>query len=311
MVERDEVQHKGDEWAEPTEVPLRPLDEEETVVERVETTRETAPPPPGSGPPEAEQTVAHERETVRRLEDGSVERDVVRHEERRRWSGDRIALVVLLLLIALAAAGAAVWYFTQEDTATVPSVTGLPVDRASAELQERGFQSDVVTEPNEAEEGTVFAQDPSAGSEADDGSTVELRVSGGPETIPVPNAVGLPEADARDRLVEAGFEVETEEVFSEREPGSVVSQQPDAGAQAGKGETVTLSVSKGTGLVDVPNVVGMTVGQAKAELSSAKLEANVVEVPSDEEPGTVVAQNPVGGQAREGTAVRLNVSAGR
>ena len=310
MTERDDQQRREDEWAEPTEVPLRPLDEEPTTVERVEVSR-GAPSPPG-GPPEAEQAVVRERETVRRREDGSVERDVVRHEERRRWSGDRIALVVLLALIAIAAAGAALWYFTQsDDTATVPAVTGLPVDRATAELDDRGFESDVVTEPNDADEGTVFAQDPSAGSEADEGSTVQLRVSGGPDTIAVPNAVGLQEAEARDRLVEAGFEVETTDVFSEREPGSVVSQTPAAGAQAEKGDTVTISVSQGTGLVDVPNVVGLTRGQAEAELSSAKLEANVVEVPSDETPGTVVAQNPVGGQAKQGSTVRLNVSAGR
>jgi eukaryotic-like serine/threonine-protein kinase len=268
------------------------------------------PAPPG-GTHDAEQAVVRERETVRRREDGSVERDVVRNEERRRWSGDRIALVVLLALIALAAAGAALWYFTQEDTATVPSVTGLPVDRATAELDERGFDSDVVTEPNDADEGTVFAQDPGAGSDADEGSTVQLRVSGGPDTTAVPNAVGLQESDARDRLVDAGFQVETEDVFSERDSGSVVSQEPAAGAQAAEGATVTLSVSQGTGLVDVPNVVGLTRGQAQAELSSAKLEANVVEVPSDENPGTVVAQNPVGGQARQGSTVRLNVSAGR
>ena len=55
----------------------------------------------------------------------------------------------------------------------------------------------------------------------------------------------------------------------------------------------------------------MTRGQAEGELSSARLEANVVEVPSDEPVGTVVAQNPVGGQVQQGTAIRLNVSAGR
>ena len=63
--------------------------------------------------------------------------------------------------------------------------------------------------------------------------------------------------------------------------------------------------------MEVPNVVGMTRGQAEAELSNARLEANVVEVPSDEPVGTVVAQNPVGGQVQQGTAIRLNVSAGR
>ena len=157
----------------------------------------------------------------------------------------------------------------------------------------------------------MFAQDPTAGTEADEGSTVRISVSGGPDTVAVPNAVGLAEAEARDRLVGAGFQVESTEVFAEREPGTVTTQSPSAGAEAERGSTVTIEVSKGTGLVEVPNVVGMTRGQAEAELSSAKLEANVVEVPSDEPVGMVVAQNPVGGQAQQGTAIRLNVSAGR
>ena len=138
-----------------------------------------------------------------------------------------------------------------------------------------------------------------------------IRVSGGPDTVAVPNAVGLAEAEARDRLVGAGFQVESNEVFAEREPGTVTAQSPSAGAEAERGATVTIDVSKGTGLVEVPNVVGMTRGQAEAELSNARLEANVVDVPSDEPVGTVVAQNPVGGQVQQGTAIRLNVSAGR
>jgi len=99
--------------------------------------------------------------------------------------------------------------------------------------------------------------------------------------------------------------------------GSQISHWPwasshsSAGAQASEGETVTIKVSKGSGRVDVPNVVGLSRAEAEAELSSAQLEANVVEVPSDQPAGTVVAQNPVGGQAQQGTAVRLNVSRGR
>ena len=109
-----------------------------------------------------------------------------------------------------------------------------------------------------------------------------------------------------DRLVAAGFQVETREVFSERESGTVVRQEPAAGADAADGSTVTIVVSKGTGLVDPPNVVGLSRAEAEAELSSAGLEANIVEVPSAEAEGTVVAQNPPAGQARQGSAVRLN-----
>ena len=136
-----------------------------------------------------------------------------------------------------------------------------------------------------------------------------IRVSSGTGTTAVPNAVGLGRPRRADRLVSAGFEVETEEVFSDREPGTVVSQNPAAGAQAADGDTVTIQVSKGTGQVDVPNVVGMTRGEAEAALSSARGERR--RVPSDEPAGTVVAQNPVGGQAQQGSTVRLNVSRGR
>jgi eukaryotic-like serine/threonine-protein kinase len=222
-----------------------------------------------------------------------------------------IALALGALALVLAAIAVAWLAFGEEDTREVPTVEGLPLDEAVDRLQSEGFQVDVATEPNEARSGTVFAQDPGAGTQAEEGSTVRVSVSGGPDTISVPNAVGLPEAEARDRLVDAGFEVESTEVFSDREPGTVTTQSPSAGAQAEAGSTVTIEVSQGTGLVQVPNVVGLTRGEAEAELSNAQLEANVVEVPSDEPVGTVVAQSPVGGRAQQGSTVRLNVSAGR
>ena len=284
----------------------RTSETEETIVEGVE----APPPPPPGAAPEREEAVVRETETIRSRPDGAIERDTVRHEDRRRASTRNLGLwLALLLLLVLGGLGAA-WYFTQEDTREVPSVEGLQLEQAVSRLQDDGFRTDIVTEPSDAPQGTVFAQDPTGGTEADEGSTVQVRVSGGPETSPVPNAVGLSETEARDRLVEAGFQVETREVFSEREPGTVVSQEPSAGADADDGATVTIEVSKGTGLVDVPNVVGLSRGEAEDELSSAGLEANVVEVPSADPEGTVVAQNPTGGQAREGSSVRLNVSSG-
>ncbi len=295
---------RDDEW----------VDEERTIEERTVETRGGVPEPPGypfEGDVDAEAAVIHESEQVRRLPDGSLERDTVRVEERRRRSRDPVAIALAALLLLLAA-GAVAWYFlAQEDTKDVPTVVGLPLEQAVGRLESEGFDVDTLTEANDAPENTVFAQDPSGGAEADEGSTVRISVSGGPDTAAVPNAVGLAEAEARDRLVDAGFQVDSTEVFAERDPGTVVSQEPPAGAEAETGSTVTLKVSKGSGLVAVPNVVGLTRGEAEAQLSDAKLEANVVEVPSDEPVGTVVAQNPVGGQRQQGSAIRLNVSAGR
>ena len=280
-------------------------DVDETVVERVE----HVPPPPG-GPVEVDEAVVRENETIRERADGSLERDAVRHETRRRSPVENLAPWLLVLLLLVLGGIAAAWYFTQEDTREVPNVEGLRLEQAVSRLQDDGFRTDIATEPSDAPEGTVVAQDPAAGADAEEGSTVDLRVSGGPDTAAVPNAVGLAEAEARDRLVDAGFQVSTREVFSERDEGTVVSQDPAAGADAEPSSTVTIAVSKGTGMVDVPNVVGLSRADAEAELSSAGLEANVVEVPSIEPEGTVLAQNPTGGQLREGSSVRVNVSSG-
>jgi serine/threonine-protein kinase len=291
-----------------------PIDPERTIEEETIELRRGIPEPEGypyDGDLEAESVIVQRSERARRNPDGTVDRDTVQVEERRRRPRDPIAIAFGVLLLLLAA-GAVAWYLlAREDTAPVPAVEGLPVAQAVSQLEAEGFRASIATEASDAPSGTVFAQDPGAGTEADEGSTVAIRVSGGPDTVAVPNAVGLAEAEARDRLVGAGFQVESNEVFAEREPGTVTAQSPSAGAEAARGATVTIDVSKGTGLVEVPNVVGMTRGQAEAELSTARLEANIVDVPSDEPVGTVVAQNPVGGQVQQGTAIRLNVSAGR
>jgi serine/threonine-protein kinase len=77
-----------------------------------------------------------------------------------------------------------------------------------------------------------------------------------------------------------------------------------------KDDGVRLNVSKGSGLVDVPSVVGETRASAEAQVTDVGLKANIFEVPSIEPEGTVVAQHPVGGKIREGSSVRLNVSSG-
>lgn len=285
--------------------------ESSETVERVEARGGPVPPPEAPmRDPELEETLVHESETVRPRADGAIERDVVRHEQRRRMSGDRIALLLLLLLLLVAAGIGAWWYFTQQDTTSVPTVEGLTVDRAVARLSDENLESDVVTQPSDAAQGTVFRQDPAAGTDVDKGSTVRLLVSGGPESVAVPNAVGLQEAQARDRLVAAGFEVQTRRVFSGGPPGTVVAQNPAAGADAEARTTVTINVSRGPDEVGVPNVVGLSRAEAESEVRSAGLEANAVVVPSNEPEGTVVAQSPTGGNLRRGEAVRLNVSEG-
>jgi len=300
--------------------------DDETIVERPDTVEvqhvvttddprvlpaEVIPPPPGGTVDPLVPTVVTEDERVVVESDGSVRRQAERVEyapERRRpnWLVPALLIVLAIALAAIAAA----WYFSQSDSASVPSVVGLPLDSAVTRLEDDGFKADIVSQSNEAAQGTVFHQSPGAGSEQDKGSDVQLLVSKGPAEVTVPNTVGVPETEARDRLAAAGLKANVVQVFSSSEIGNVVAQDPAAGGKAANGSEVRLNVSKGSAKVDVPSVVGLSQADATAQVKDAGLAANVVPVPSDQPAGTVVAQNPVGGQADRGSNVRLNVSSG-
>ena len=300
--------------------------DDETIVERPDTVEvqrvvttngpralpdEVIPPHPGGPVDPLVPTVVTEDERVVVEADGAVRRQAERVEyapEKRRRNG-LVPALLIVLAIALGAIAAA-WYFSQSDTASVPSVTGLPLDTAVTRLEDDGFKADIVSQPNDAAQGIVFRQSPGAGSEQDKGSDVQLLVSKGPAEVTVPNAVGVPETEARDRLAAAGLKATVVKVFSSSEIGNVIAQDPAAGGKAATGSEVRLNVSKGTSEVDVPSVVGLSQADATAQVKAAGLVANVVPVPSDQPAGIVVAQNPVGGQASRGSNVRLNVSSG-
>lgn len=270
-------------------------------------------PMPGEVVEEVGPRVVTEHERVRVEDDGSVTRRVDRVEQDPVVRRTRRSSLVpaLLIILALALGGiAAAWYFTQSTTKTVPAVEGLALDNAVARIQDEGFKADIVSEPNPAPQGTVFRQNPTAGTKRDKGSTVQLLSSKGPATVAIPNAVGVPEAEARDRMAAAGLRVTVFRVFSEQPEGNVVAQSPAAGGKTAKGSAVRLNVSKGSGVTTIPSVVGTTQADAQAQLASAGLKANIVPVPSTDPAGTVVAQNPVSGQAQKGSSVRLNVSTG-
>jgi len=133
-----------------------------TTEERVEMRGPGDPVAPPLGEPEVEQAVVRENEVVRQREDGTIERDTVREERRRRSRGSQIGLVLAILALLAAAAFGAWWYFTQASTTDVPAVEGMPLDRAVSTLQDDDLKAGIVTQPSDAPQGTVFRQDPTA-----------------------------------------------------------------------------------------------------------------------------------------------------
>ena len=144
------------------------------------------------------------------------------------------------------------------------------------------------------------------------GLAAYFATRGSDKKVTVPAVVGLPEAQAKAKLANVGLANKTGRQFNPRQAGIVISQSPGGGTQVGTKDVVTLTVSKGPNAVQVPNTVSLSEADAVSQLTSAGLKADVVQVPSNQAVGTVVAQSPTPGTSVDpGSTVRLNVSKGK
>jgi beta-lactam-binding protein with PASTA domain/predicted Ser/Thr protein kinase len=133
--------------------------------------------------------------------------------------------------------------------------------------------------------------------------------------IGVPLLVQLREEQAVQNIRDAGLSVDPAHIH--RQPnakypvGIVYDQNPDAGERIDKGNFVSIWVSTGVPKTEVPNVKGLSRDEAVSRLAGENLAADVHEVPSSQEPGIVLAQDPKPGErVNENTKVRINVSSG-
>ena len=135
----------------------------------------------------------------------------------------------------------------------------------------------------------------------------------GADTKPVASVVRLPEGDAVQRLRDDGFQVTILRRPSDQaDKGIVFAQRPTAGTDLEEGSTVTILVSSGAATAEVPEVTGLPADRAEQLLKDAGFTVRRAQVFSDEDPGTVVAQDPAAGErAPKGGSVRVNVSRGK
>ena len=227
-------------------------------------------------------------------------------------------LAAMVVLLAILAAGLFWWASGLNGDVEVPDLVGNRVEDAIEKLREQGLEAEVVEEPNDsAEEGRVFAQDPEAGGKVDEGDTVTLMVSSGPETVivAVPNVIGLPQAEARVVLENAGFSVVADSAESdEAESGTVILQSPGPGADAEEGSEVGIVISKGPGEEIVPDVAGQSLSSAQAELQAKgfRIGGPNEEASNTVPSGQVIRTDPAGGSsAAKNSTVTVVVSSGK
>jgi hypothetical protein len=93
----------------------------------------------------------------------------------------------------------------------------------------------------------VISENPVAGTQVNTGSSVSLVISSGVAQVTVPNVVGQTQAAATSAIQSAGLVVGTitSTASSTVASGSVISENPAAGAQVNPGSAVALVISAG------------------------------------------------------------------
>ncbi len=227
-------------------------------------------------------------------------------------------LAALLVLVATAAIGTTAWWFGQGPGArvTVPDIAGQEIAEVEQTFTDLHLSPDFFDCSSvDVAAGLAVSSEPEPGARVDRESTVRVCRSTGPEMLPVPTLVGLPEADAERTIADAGFtfgEV-SEERFDDAEPGIVLAALDENGEGLGDNYAeqglVDLVVSAGP----LPNVGGMSVDDATAALADAGLTADGPrsEAYSDEvDEGAVIRLLPQSETVRTGDPVGLEISLG-
>lgn len=145
---------------------------------------------------------------------------------------------------------------------TVPSVVGLPRETATQQLTDNRLEVEYDEDYSQTVlEGNVIEQSIEGSTEVDHSSVVTLTVSLGREPVEIVDVTGQPLEEATETLTEIGLEVDTDNAYSDEVPeGNVIAQSTSGSAF--RGDSVTLTISLGPELFEVPDVYGMSRGDA-------------------------------------------------
>jgi len=198
----------------------------------------------------------------------------------------------------------------------VPNVVGMSEDEAIRILEDADFEPSVVDTSFgvAVPVGKIFLQKPAAGKIVKNGRNIYLYISGGELIITVPLLKGKSVIDARFALERIGLKLgNIDESPSTHPKDMVFDQQFAEGTRLKKGERVGISVStgKGSGNIKVPDLIGLSLAEAKRILSDSTLSVGKVnyQISSTLLPNTVLDQYPAAGnKLNSGNSVDLFIT---
>ncbi|KAF0842482.1 Stk1 family PASTA domain-containing Ser/Thr kinase [Nocardia caishijiensis] len=182
---------------------------------------------------------------------------------------------------------------------------GDQISAVNAAIRDMGLQPiDSGEAASTAPKGSLARVEPAPGTVLPMGAQVKVYRSKGSQPVNVPDVRGKTTEEANQALTKAGLTVREVTVQYDKsiEGDKAIGTDPAVGTTLQSGDSVTLLVSNA---VKVPNVMGQTVGNARAKLQQLGLRVEVKSL-TDSDNSLVIGQVPgINTNVEAGTVVSL------
>lgn len=198
----------------------------------------------------------------------------------------------------------------------MPEFAGLKLDavQTAAEYQKFSFEVEESEYNDLYERGEIVSQKPKAGIRVKENSIVKVVISNGTKVVLMPDLAGWEETAAYQELDRLEMRFQKKEVYSNAPIGTVVATNPAHGAEVPASTIVEVQVSMGpeNKIVEVPDLAGMPLENAKNLLKAIGLEmGGISSIESERPSGEILGQNPEAGtQTVTGSYVDVDISGG-
>ncbi len=235
------------------------------------------------------------------------------------YNGTKIFLVSFLVSLITSVVVCVLFFFVlpvgKSGAVVIPDLTGSTPEQARVIAENRGLLLVVggVEENDKYADNQICRQTPLPGSIVHSKSSITVFISKGSSSVIMPDLKGLGLSEATLRLNELGLrigDIKTEENATV-EKDKIVTTQPLPGSKVKKGDAISIILSGGAEMIEVPRVIGKALSTAKRIIEEKGFVVGSVsyEVSTEFDVGIVMAQNPRSGtKARKGSKIDLTVA---
>lgn len=232
--------------------------------------------------------------------------DIGEAEEEEEEKSKAWIWVLLVALLVVGGVAAYIWLNKEppEELPVEVEIPSLSQGMTEAEvrdaLTEAGLEMSIEDpKPDDSIEADLLLEwDPESGELVEEGSAVSVWFSSGPDSLTMIDVVDLKKDRANELLIDEGFDPrnidwDTEHVADVKKD-IVTRSNPAAGEEVGPETKITVFLA--TGLVEVPDVTGEQLDDAREELPPGiQINTNSVPVPEEDyPPGEVLNQDKHG-----------------